>query len=120
MQVPLPLGVPHFFLSSAFGSSAFLMLAHTKGDPLDGLVHRLLGYCMTAVAVTVLAQGVVGRRSYGLDAAKSLALIMQVSEQPAQSDCSAVTFVMFQLAGCPAGLLVPRHQPHHVLTFISL
>jgi hypothetical protein len=78
--VPLPLGVPHFFLSSAFGSSAFLMLSHTKAKPLDGLVHRLLGYCMAAVAVMVLAQGVVGRRSYGLNAAKSLALVMQVSK----------------------------------------
>lgn len=56
-----------------------------QAEPLDALVHRLLGYCMAAVAVSVLLQGatvsvrVVGAsRHFGLNAAKSLALIMQV------------------------------------------
>jgi hypothetical protein len=80
--VPLPQGIPQFFLSAAFGSSGFLMLAHTKGEPLDGLLHQLLGYCMVAVAVVVLVQGASlrGGQSYGLNAAKSLAVIMEVSE----------------------------------------
>jgi len=76
--VPLPHGVPQFFLSAAFGTSAYLMLAHTKAEPLDALVHRLLGYCMAAVAVAVLAQAAIRGRSFALNAAKSLALIMEV------------------------------------------
>lgn len=84
LWLPLPPGVPHFFLGAAFGSSGFLMLAHTKGQPLDGLLHQLLGGCMVAVALLALAQasgtaaGRRGRRSYGLEAARSLAVIMEV------------------------------------------
>lgn len=80
-------GMPHFFLSAAFGSSSFLMLSHSKADPLDALLHQLLGYCMAAVAAAVLAQGAVqavqaskkgSSQAYALSAAKSLALIMEV------------------------------------------
>lgn len=75
--------MPHFFLSVAFGSSSFLMLSHSKGDPLDALLHQLLGYCMAAVAAAVLAQGAVqakkgSSQAYALSAAKSLALVMEV------------------------------------------
>lgn len=81
--VPLPQGIPQFFLSAAFGSSGYLMLAHTKGEPLDGLLHQLLGCCMVAVAVVVLVQGASprGSQSYGLNAAKSLAIIMEVGSE---------------------------------------
>lgn len=44
---PLPHGVPHAFLSLAFGINAFLMLTHAKHEALDALVHKLLGYCMS-------------------------------------------------------------------------
>jgi hypothetical protein len=71
-------GLPHFFLSSAFGSSAFLMLSHTKGQPLDALLHQLLGYCMAAAALAILAQGLMRWQSYVPDAARSLAVILEV------------------------------------------
>eukprot|EP00879_Flechtneria_rotunda_P026539 GHRR01028304.1.p1 GENE.GHRR01028304.1~~GHRR01028304.1.p1 ORF type:complete len:203 (+),score=66.65 GHRR01028304.1:453-1061(+) len=73
---PLPAGIPHGFLSLGFGTSAFLMLAHTKPEPLDGLVHQLLGLCMAGVSVTVLASG-IWPRSFAVGAAKSLMLMME-------------------------------------------
>lgn len=93
--LPLPKGVPQFFLSAAFGSSAFLMLSHTKGEPLDALLHQLLGYCMAAAAVAVLVQGFVGRGQGGfaLNAGKSLAVIMEVS-------CLKPSGITRVVAGC--------------------
>jgi hypothetical protein len=54
------------------------MLSHAKEEPLDGLLHRLLGLCMAAVAAAVMAHG-VWPRNFALGAAKSLALLMEVS-----------------------------------------
>lgn len=73
---PLPAPLPHASLSSAFSASAFLMLSHTKAEPLDGLVHHLLGLCMAAVAAAVMGDG-VWRGSFAWGAAKSLALMME-------------------------------------------
>jgi hypothetical protein len=79
-EVPPPRLLAHItqVLSSAFGSSAFLMLSHTKGQPLDALLHQLLGYCMAAAALAILAQGLMRWQSYVLDAARSLAVILEV------------------------------------------
>jgi hypothetical protein len=54
------------------------MLSHAKAEMLDALLHRLLGMCMAAVAAAVIAHG-VWPRSFALGAAKSLALILEVS-----------------------------------------
>lgn len=66
------------FLGLAFSTEAFLMLTHTKHEPLDQMVHLFLAYTMVLCAVFLLLE-VRFRRSLLISSGKALAMIFQGS-----------------------------------------